>query len=166
MVGISNVRAKWTWGHLLFLDVEDHIEKHGHMREVPSCALCGLVETWECGWFLVSQKHFTWWWQLVFNCIGRHMCTLHYRPINSNPTIAHTTHWMRNLLMAKGQFARAQNITKVPKGWNIDMELMWRPAANWKLKTSQHVHPITMYNLHWLFKQYKSNRMLCFIACF
>ncbi len=32
-------------GHLLFLDVEDHIEKHGHMREVPSCALCGLVET-------------------------------------------------------------------------------------------------------------------------
>jgi hypothetical protein len=36
---------------------------------------------------------------------------------------------MRNLLMAKGQFTQAQNITKVPKGWNIDMELMWRPAA-------------------------------------
>jgi hypothetical protein len=134
MVGISNVGAKWTWGHLLFLDVEGHIEKHGHMREVPPCALCELLETWECDWFLVSQKHFTWWWQPVFNWIGRHTCTLDYRPINSNPRIAHITHWMRNLLMAKGQFTRAQNITKVPKGRNIDMELMWRPAAieNWK----------------------------------
>jgi len=45
MVGISIVGVKWTWGHSLFLDVDDQIEKHGHMREVPPCALCGLVET-------------------------------------------------------------------------------------------------------------------------
>jgi hypothetical protein len=46
------------------------------------------------------------------------------------------------------------------------MELMWRPAAIENWTQSQHVHPITMYNLHWLFKQYKSDRMLCLIACF
>jgi hypothetical protein len=85
---------------------------------------------------------------------------------NSNPTIAHVTHWMRNLLMAKGQFTRAQNITKVPKGWNIDMKLMWRPRAiqNWK-------HP-NMYTQSQCticidcLNQYKSDRMLCFISLF
>jgi hypothetical protein len=128
MVDISNVGAKWTWGHLLFLDVEDHIEKHGHMREVPECALCELVETWECDWFLVSQKHFAWWWQLIFNCIRRHTCALHYRPINSNPQlhilpIGWATFWWQKVNLHEHKISlRSQKGGTLTWSWCGDQE--------------------------------------------